>query len=316
MQIEDLLTNVLNYWNLEFKMVHPETKIHGSSERTITRMAVEDYHNKFYVLEKISPRSYPKKEKIIGYLESLSKKGQDKVPKYHKSFEGKYVVYFNGEYWMIRDYVNGQELPRPQFVYDYWRGNVLAHYLVDLRNASEEIKPDEDKFSLVDFIKRHIEHLQRNSFKMEDKLNRSYKYLEGNFFKIYDQIPETFCHGDFHPLNVIWGKNDIVSVIDWEFCGYLPECYDVANLIGCVGMENPKALLSELVLEFVDCLRSQDFLSDDDWEYVVDFILALRFAWLNEWIRKKDHVMVNLELTYMNVLIDNKSMILNDWLKF
>jgi len=39
----------------------------------------------------------------------------------------------------------------------------------------------------------------------------------------------------------------------------------------------------------------------------------LRFAWLSEWLRHKDHGMIDFETTYMNLLVDNPDMLKNAW---
>jgi homoserine kinase type II len=45
----------------------------------------------------------------------------------------------------------------------------------------------------------------------------------------------------------------------------------------------------------------------------VEFIVALRFAWLSEWLRRKDSEMIGLELDYMRLLIDNKNSLQKAW---
>jgi len=140
-------------------------------------------------------------------------------------------------------------------------------------------------------------------------------YLKKEFFKVHDKLPIAFCHGDYHPLNVIWGEKSIRKVIDWEFMGYKPEIYDVANMIGCLGMEEPKSLISGIVGSFVRELRKKDFMQLWSWRYLHEFIIALRFAWLAEWLRKDDKEMIELELVYMFLLIDNRRNIERVWHK-
>ena len=112
---------------------------------------------------------------------------------------------------------------------------------------------------------------------------------------------------------LIWGSHQIKAVIDWEFCGFKPEIYDVCNMIGCLGMEHPSSLKGELVMDFISMLREQSTISELSWRLLVDFIVALRFAWLSEWLRKEDEEMINLELDYMNLLIENKQALLELW---
>lgn len=72
--------------------------------------------------------------------------------------------------------------------------------------------------------------------------------------KIHDQLPLSFCHGDLHPLNVIWYQDRIKAVIDWEFTGMNPDIYDAANLVGCAGIENPNGLGMSMVKTFLVAL--------------------------------------------------------------
>ncbi len=130
----------------------------------------------------------------------------------------------------------------------------------------------------------------------------------------YEKLPVAFCHGDYHPLNIIWSTNDIKCVIDWEFCGFKSELYDVANLIGCIGVEDPQSLLGELVKSFIARMNKSGIISKISWKYLLDFIVALRFAWMAEWLRRNDKEMIRLELDYMRLLIDNKNILQKSWL--
>jgi len=130
---------------------------------------------------------------------------------------------------------------------------------------------------------------------------------------VYEKLPVAFCHGDYHPLNVIWSANDIKGVIDWEFCGFKSEIYDAANLIGCVGVENPQSLIGDLVKSFIADLKKANIISKKSWKYLLEFIVALRFAWLAEWLRREDAEMIRLELDYLRLLIDNKNILQKAW---
>lgn len=69
-----------------------------------------------------------------------------------------------------------------------------------------------------------------------------------------------FCHGDLHPLNVIWMHDKIHAVIDWEFAGFKPDIYDAANLVGCAGIENPEGLSMPMVTAFLQSIRKADMI--------------------------------------------------------
>jgi homoserine kinase type II len=138
-------------------------------------------------------------------------------------------------------------------------------------------------------------------------------FLDKHFIRAHDSLPVCFCHGDFHALNVIWSGDGINAVIDWEFSGIKPEIYDMANMIGCIGIENPEALTGPLVTDFILRLKNSTIISDDSWKVLLEYIVALRFAWLSEWLRHKDHEMIGLETVYMKLLIDNANDLKHVW---
>ena len=138
-------------------------------------------------------------------------------------------------------------------------------------------------------------------------------FLEEDFMSACDRLPVAFCHGDYHPLNVIWGEQDILSVIDWEFSGIKPESYDLVNMVGCLGIEHPASLVRDLVRNLIAQLKAADLYAPVSWDSFVDFVVAMRFAWLSEWLRKDDREMIDLELDYMALLLNNRDMLSREW---
>ena len=112
---------------------------------------------------------------------------------------------------------------------------MLADFLIQLKAESAEV-PDfsrSDTFSIKKYIKTLVGQIERHEPVLFLEIQPILAFLENRFMKAHDTIPAVFCHGDYHPLNVIWSPEDIRAVIDWEFSGYKPEIYDVANMIGC-----------------------------------------------------------------------------------
>jgi homoserine kinase type II len=138
-------------------------------------------------------------------------------------------------------------------------------------------------------------------------------FLEKNFVNLHDDIPIRFCHGDYHPLNIIWSTDGINAVIDWEFLGYKPEIYDIAMMIGCLGMEKPQSLTGDLVFAFVKRLKRSGLLAKETWSCLFAFVLALRFAWLSDWLKRSDQEMIDLEIVYIQLLLDNRRIFTRSW---
>ena len=122
-----------------------------------------------------------------------------------------------------------------------------------------------------------------------------------------------WAHGDLHPLNVLWQGTAVRAVIDWEFTGPKAALFDLANLLGCVGIESPAALTGPFALAVASRLHASDYLDEASWQALPAYVLALRFAWLSEWLRGRDQEMIALECDYLDLLLERQDALLADW---
>jgi len=297
------IKDVLCLYNLKLLTVGDKNIVSGSSERMKERFLIYSEDGCRYVLEKLDSKDLENKRKINRVLTFLHQEMVDKIPRYLKNFNHEEISCFAGEYWQVREFVVGFDLPRPDYIYDNWRGKILADFLIEMKKSSNKMDfLVKNNFSLPKYIDNLMVSISNYRPELLRRVWAVYKYLESDFFKNYRYFPRRFCHGDFHPLNVIWSENDINCVIDWEFCGYKPESYDVANFLGCIGFEEPDAFNAGFVKDFMERLKEKKFLSKFSLNYLTDFVLALRFAWLSEWLRKDDEEMLELELVYWEIL--------------
>jgi len=315
MSSAELLKEVLNFWGLDLKRICPEIDIAGSPERCDYRTVVEDKKKRLFIIENISPQVVDHKVRIIKTLEYLSDNGLEKIQTYIPPTEDSPVILHLDGYWQLVPYVEGVLLQRPEYVFDRWRGRVLADFLIQLKKTSEDVPYFDRKkpFSIKKYVYDMLGKLKKHEPGLEKKVRPIFYFLEDSFMEIHDRLSVSFTHGDYHPLNIIWSEDGIKSVIDWEFAGYKPESYDAANLIGCIGIENPQALVGDLVIDFIRSLREAEFLPEKSWESLLEFILAVRFGWLAEWLRKSDKEMIDLEVIYMNLLVANAAILKKTW---
>jgi homoserine kinase type II len=163
------------------------------------------------------------------------------------------------------------------------------------------------------FIRDLVRTLADREPDLLKKVQSAINFLETDFADTHDRLPSAFCHGDFHALNVIWGSAGIKAVIDWEFSGLKPDLYDAAIMIGCLGSENPAALAGPLALDFISRLKACGAISRLSLSVLVEFVIALRFAWLSEWLRHDDRAMIDLETTYINLLYHHSDDLKQIW---
>jgi homoserine kinase type II len=303
--------HISKQWNIEFQKERHDLNISGSPERTEFRIVIQDKKNDLFILEQICKDLYKHKLLICKTLDYLNKRGLEKIQPYLKNKYDEYLSEINSEYWQLIPFIQKIPLKRPNYVFDHWRGEVLTDFLLDLWKYGKNISyfDKNNPFDLRQYFLDITYKMQEYNKKEYDKLKKCIRYIKNDFLNIYYDLPILFCHGDYHPLNIIWSKNNIKSVIDWEFLGYKTEIYDIANLLGCIGIEEPTSLINDLAKSFIYNIKKSNIISKISFEYLLDFIITLRFAWLSEWFRKKDYEMINLEIDYMNLLIDKKDII-------
>ena len=228
---------------------------------------------------------------------------------------GQHVLKYEDGFWQVAPFLKGRPLDRQNYIYEKWRGVVLSRFLIELRERSRAIPffDPAESFSLKQYICVLVQQIRKYQPALMEQMHPVLGFLEKKFMGVYDSLPVSFCHGDYHPLNMIWAPDDLRAVIDWEFTGYKPEIYDIANLIGCLGMEHPSSLKGDFVLRFISEMKASKIISPLSWEHLLGFIVAMRFPWMSEWLRKADKEMISLETAYMNLLIDRGDELKRTW---
>ncbi|MDY6838851.1 MAG: aminoglycoside phosphotransferase family protein [Thermodesulfobacteriota bacterium] len=314
-QIDASVRRAARHWNLQVKEIREDMPMAGSPERYELRFVVHCHDNRLYVLESLFKDHVGHKHRIIGLLDYLSRQGTPAIRPYLCTKNKGCIVNCDDRFWQLAPYIEGAPLDRPGYVFDNWRGSVLAGFLIDLREKARDVPGFSplEPFSIKGYIYGLMSQIKRHKPELFKEMVPVVAFLEKRFMAVHDRLPVAFCHGDYHPLNVIWSSDSIHAVIDWEFSGYKPEIYDIANLIGCSGMEDPGGLSGDLVKELVRQLRGAGMISDLSWEHLCEFVVAMRFAWMSEWLRNQDQDMIDLEALYMRLLVAHSERLKSLW---
>ncbi|MFH0753960.1 MAG: phosphotransferase [Candidatus Omnitrophota bacterium] len=311
----EMLISLCACWGIKFKTTRPGLIPAGSPERTLFRIVIEDEQADLWAIEKIRPAAFQAKLKIIKTLDYLSRRGFSKVTPYLTGVNGLPIQEYASGLWQMVSFLPGEELDRQSYMFDGWRAGVLSDVLIKIREYSADIPfyCHEERFSIKEYIYNLKSQINVHRHELVPGITPVISFLEKEFMVRYDSLDFSFCHGDFHPMNVIWGKNDIKTVIDWEFAGLKPEMYDLANMVGCLGIEHPSCLMREMVSDLIRQLQKAGIYEERSWTYFLELVISLRFAWLSEWLRKRDQDMIDMELEYMHLLLDNRIEILSHW---
>lgn len=293
-------------WNLDYKKTREDLVISGTPQTTNYRVVVETSDKKLYLLERIKEEELDRKKVIAKALEDLHKLGLDSINLYLKS-SGENIAEFAGEYWQASNFIQSTELKRPDYAFEARRGLASALFLKQFRVAAQDL-PKENVANYInfkDFFYSFIAKLEFNNKEVYDRVADVIVLLKEKLWPMYDNLPLSFAHGDFHAMNILWNEICIQAVIDWEFLAVQVENYDVANMLGCLGMEDPEAFGAGFAFELVSQLKEDYFESELSLKLLPAMIIAMRFAWLSDWLKLDDKEMIDLECVYINILANN-----------
>ncbi|MDT8391295.1 MAG: aminoglycoside phosphotransferase family protein [Lentisphaeria bacterium] len=319
--MEERLHGILWHWGLTPGDIRTDIELTGSPERSLSRVVVETDRG-LVILEQVPEEWVERKQRIASTLQALVDHGLGNVHPYLPPGVSapvgstEHLLRLGGNYWQLRPFVAGHLLPRPAYSFDEWRGVCMADFLMDLRTCAESAKtklPNQPVFNLKEYAFEILPKMERRSPGIIDALAGLRAHLTPFWRDVYPRLPRTFCHGDFHPVNVIWGDKRIESVIDWEFCGPKVEGYDAALLLGCLGYEDPDHLLGEMAIACVKTLRGAGVFTALTWESLPELVMAIRFGWLREWIWRGEADALELELAFLDVLIRNADNLRDHW---
>lgn len=302
-------------WNIEFTGIRTDIEIPGSPERTVSRAVIQDGSGRLFLLEKFPPEKFSIRNQVAKAVDFLNRRGLFEALPYRKSDQGEFLPFFREGCFQISPFLDGTVLKRPDYLDSPDMGKNFALFLARMQRASQGIEKvlSFPQFSLKVYIYKLFSEMKIHDQPVYEKFLPFLRFLESGFMQAHDHLPLSFCHGDLHPLNVIRHQDKIKAVIDWEFTGIKPDLYDAANLVGCAGMENPNGLGMPMVMTFLEEIQKTPVISETGQRFFPEYVLALRFAWLSEWLRKKDHIMLDMEETYMGILVDHVEEIRKCW---
>ena len=316
-QFRDFTHWLFEQWGIDFQCLRDDRHIHGSPERTIERAVIQDKNGSLFLLEKFTRNKFDHRHTVARAVDFLNQNGLTQALAYKQNPSGQMLPFYKDSCFQVSEFLDCTALKRPDYLASGDMGANFADFLIGLHKASNGIQSivPGTSFSLPDYIRVLMTRVKANNPEVHARYLPFVRFLETRFMPGHDTIPTAFCHGDLHPLNVIWDKNRIKAVIDWEFTGFKPEIFDAANLVGCAGIEDPEGLGMPMVMTFIRTLKKAGIISQKGWDLFPEYILALRFAWLSEWLRKNDTEMLNLEARYMEILMTHVDELRRIWNK-
>ncbi|CCH48939.1 phosphotransferase enzyme family protein [Pseudodesulfovibrio piezophilus] len=307
------MLDIFPLWGLKPGRLRSDIALPGSPERCASRQAVEDDQGRVWVLECLRPAQLEQRERIGQALAQLEGMGLP-VLAYKRGLGDHFVLQHADAHWQLSRFVPGDPLPQPDFVDDAERGRHLGDFVAGLNRVGGLVRTFDAEPAFI--LEEYINDLMTVMKSRQPDIHAALLPVLGSLvplFEAWHDLPTALCQGDFHPLNILWHGRSVGAVMDWEFMGIRPALFDVANCLGCVGIEEPHALVTGLAPALLTTLRNSDALDAAGFHVLPEMILGMRFAWMSEWLRKNDHEMVALEMKYMHLLSRSIDTLLPAW---
>ena len=304
------LPHLFGHWGLRLQAVHPELAIAGSPERTLHREILEDVSGALYVIEEVPLAKQAAREHQFRLQRHLLEGGVMGIVPWLPTADGAPGLVHDGAYWQVRRWLHGEPLDRETYGRDGWRGHAAAAFLRQMAAARPQPLPG--RFLLGEYIAGLLPHISQRLPALEADLKPIVEALKP-FLEAEPELPAAFAHGDYHPGNILWGKEMLNGVIDWEFNGLKVAGYDAANLLGCLGVDSPENLTAPFAMEFIRTLREAEAIPAEARALLPLHIAALRFAWLREWVAQRSKPLICQELDFIWLIVDNTELLRQRW---
>jgi len=177
---DKLLLRTVALWEIDPVTVHRSVEISGSPERSELRYVIEGADHKKYVLESVHVKDLELKNKIVERLNLLNSSNLYGINTYLESVDKNSIEQFMGRYWKLSRFIEGFELKRPEYVFDEWRGKVLADFLIRLREISGGLEKltASTVFSLREYIIKLTSEIEEFNPDVFEKLRPVISFLQ------------------------------------------------------------------------------------------------------------------------------------------
>lgn len=215
------------------------------------------YVFKFY---KSRSEEYVKFE--LSLIEYLNNKNYS-CPTIYRTKNGKLFDLIDNKVIAVYEFVNGDH----KTVLKYEHLDQLIEKISELHSITKDLKPEgyENRWNYgLEFCEVYIANNLKNKTDDNSKLKKHWLLNELDSLILTNELSKGIVHGDLDPSNIIFEKDKIKAIIDFDDSNYT---YLVFDIIGLIDRKNYRFLghkYFELIRYVIDRYEKHNSLSDAD----------------------------------------------------
>ena len=292
-------------WGISCREILTGITVSGSPNRSVKRFVFAGSSG-IFAAEGFELRKKSRQCAQCEVLEVLAKGGMAGINPWCRTLDGSCGAVADGCFWQLRRWCEADELPRRTLGDEKVYSRIWQEVLLQLKAFAPADKnclytPNED-FYFSGYLPRLARFASAKAGGAAGEISRLLERFAPLCQEV-DALPQMFAHGDFHPGNILTRQGELSAVIDWEFTGWKHPGYDLALLLGCLGMDDDRWLSEGATVDMQNALYQSGYMPGKAWEMLTVTIAAVRLGWLGEWLDLGDMAMVKREVDFINYLL-------------
>jgi len=298
------------HWHISPKTIIP---FEGQGTNPFKRKNHKWIINNQYFLKSFSSEELSTKEKERHLLTVLQHKGIPVLLPLPRKIIPAQTGYSCFCHYQLFPYVPQENNGHLSYPLETGQAVSLANTLTRISQADPD-GPATSFFSVQAKVSQAKKMIRTNQESIANTARHTFQHLENTLFPFLPYFNTGFCHGDFHPANILWKNQTVSAIVDWEAAHRSEELYDLAFFLGCVGMDSPEELSGKGIQTLIKIYFQKTKSGKLAFDCLPELILATRFQWLAVWLaREEDADLAVQEITFWKWLQTHRDRLQSQW---
>lgn len=275
------IKKILRNWSIE-----NITKIKKSEKGNVNHNWIIITKNKKYILRRLHDE-YSKKDvkfeiKYLNYLKEVNFPYE--IPSLIKTLENEQFIKTKEGFFLMYGYIKGAHNNKKNIkvLAEIAKMSAIYHNMLEKSKLDNEKKPifSYNKYQMKIEFEKYIKNMPNNErgkkeifIQESKKLIPLLKSLNG---KIYNSLKKYPIHRDLNPENVLWRKNRIIAIIDFDNVSHTKDAFirDIAIIFQYYCSDKKRNFFPNKARQFIEEYKKYRSLSKKEISIIPDLLIS------------------------------------------